>query len=409
MSQLTGMIGSAGVSAGGGLLGSIIGSIGANRTNKTNLQIARETNKANMQIAQEANEANYRLWKEQNQANIDMWNMENEYNSATNQRKRLEDAGLNPYLMMNGGDAGTAGSISSATPTPTVTPTMQGATMQNPVVTTPFDQAMQNVSQILYNHKLQEEQVRSQSLDNDMKEIDLLYKPLVALYEKNSKRYQSAIDSLTFDFMRDTLEDRKNSTKINSFTDYQDYLLREQQVIGAQLDNTTKRYLNYFLPQEKLQGLMQSVAQIQATETNIKKINAEIRNIVAIAFGNEVDAHVKNKTAEGLIKAINAKSSYEELLNSGEVHGLNRAQIELHKGLKELLAPVFNKIGFDGDAGFSISGPKGSKGNHKKKKTKDSIEVGVGASGSQTRIDNYDPRNGWDYYLPLGSEFDDLF
>ena len=131
------LIGSA-ISTGAGLFGSIFGSSGANRTNRTNLQIARETNKANMQIAKEANEANYKLWQEQNQANIDMWNMENDYNTATNQRKRLEDAGLNPYLMMNGGSAGTAGSISSATPTPTVTPTMQGATLQNPVVTTPL-------------------------------------------------------------------------------------------------------------------------------------------------------------------------------------------------------------------------------------------------------------------------------
>lgn len=402
------LIGSA-ISVGAGLLGSIFGSSGANRTNRTNLQIARETNKANMQIAKEANEANYKLWQEQNQANIDMWNMENDYNTATNQRKRLEDAGLNPYLMMNGGSAGTAGSISSATPTPTVTPTMQGATLQNPVVTTPFDQAMQQVGQMLYNHSVQKEQIRSQQLDNDMKEIDLQFKPLMALYEKNSKKYQSFIDNVTFDYLNNTLQDRKNSVKYRTATDYQDFLLREEQVIGAQLDNTTKGLINYFLPAEKLQGLMQGVAQIQATESNIKKINAEIRNLVAIAFGKEVDNNIKVKTAEGLIKAINAKSNYDFLLNSGTVHGLNRAQIELHKGRKDLLAPIFNTIGFNGDAGFSIGGPKGTKGNQKKKKTKDSIEVGVGASGSQSRIDTYDPRNGWDYYLPLGSEFDDLF
>ena len=325
------------LSAGGGLLGSIFGSIGANRTNKTNLKIARETNQANMQIAREANEANYKLWQQQNQANIDMWNMENEYNSAINQRKRLEDAGLNPYLMMNGGSAGTAGSLSSATPTPTVTPTMQSATMQNPVVTTPFDQAMLNVSQMLYNRSLQKEQIRSQKLDNDMKEIDLQFKPLMALYEKNSKKYQSFIDNVTFDYLSDTLQDRKDSVKYRTATDYQDYLLREEQVIGVQLDNTTKGLLNYFLPQEKLQGLMQGVAQIQATETSIKKMNAEIRNLVAIAFGNEVDASVKAKTSEGHIKAINAKTQYEYELNSDKVDGLNKASMELiglRKGLK---------------------------------------------------------------------------
>lgn len=84
-----------------------------------------ETNQANIQIAQEANQNNYKMFQEQNQWNLDQWNRENEYNSASSQRQRLEDAGLNPYLMMSGGSAGTASSITSASPTPTVTPTMQ--------------------------------------------------------------------------------------------------------------------------------------------------------------------------------------------------------------------------------------------------------------------------------------------
>lgn len=329
MSNLSSSLASAGISAGAGLLGSAIGSIGGIFSNRTNLKIARETNAMNYKIAQEANAANYKLWQAQNQANIDMWNMENEYNSATNQRQRLEDAGLNPYMMMSGGNAGTAGSISSATPTPTVTPTMQGATIQNPVVTTPFDQAMQNVSQMLYNSSLQKEQIRSQQLDNDIKEIDLQFKPLMALYEKNSKKYQSFIDNVTFDYLSDTLQNRKDSVMYRTATDYQEYLLREQQVIGAQLDNTTKSLLNYFLPQEKLQGLMQGVAQIQATETSINKMNAEIRNLVAIAYGNEVDADIKAKTSEGIIKAIIAKSSYEYELHTDKVDGTNKATMEL--------------------------------------------------------------------------------
>lgn len=44
---------------------------------------------------------------------VDMWNKTNEYNSAINQRARLEEAGLNPYMMMNGGNAGEAGSVTA--------------------------------------------------------------------------------------------------------------------------------------------------------------------------------------------------------------------------------------------------------------------------------------------------------
>ena len=47
---------------------------------------------------------------------VGMWNKTNEYNSALNQRARLEEAGLNPYLMMDGGDAGSAQSVSGVNP-----------------------------------------------------------------------------------------------------------------------------------------------------------------------------------------------------------------------------------------------------------------------------------------------------
>ena len=43
-----------------------------------------------------------------------MWNKNNEYNSASAQRERLEAAGLNPYMMMNGGSAGTAQTMSGS-------------------------------------------------------------------------------------------------------------------------------------------------------------------------------------------------------------------------------------------------------------------------------------------------------
>lgn len=73
---------------------------------------AKEYNKGQMQIAQMNNEwnaaeaAKNREWQES------MVAQQNEYNSAYQQRQRLEAAGLNPYLMMNGGSAGSAASPS---------------------------------------------------------------------------------------------------------------------------------------------------------------------------------------------------------------------------------------------------------------------------------------------------------
>ena len=117
-------------------------------TNETNYEIAQETNQANLDIANATNEANYRIAQMNNDYNeqllerqIDeqwkMWNAQNEYNSASSQRERLAEAGMNPYMMMDGGSAGTASAMTSPSPQPgTVIPaqgaTMEAAQMQNP-------------------------------------------------------------------------------------------------------------------------------------------------------------------------------------------------------------------------------------------------------------------------------------
>ena len=74
------------VGAASSLVGGVMGNSAQKSANKTNLEIARETNASNQQLAQE-----------QNQWNIDQWNRENEYNSASAQKQRLEDAGMNPF------------------------------------------------------------------------------------------------------------------------------------------------------------------------------------------------------------------------------------------------------------------------------------------------------------------------
>lgn len=53
-----------------------------------------------------------RMLQKQQDFALDMFNRTNEYNTASNQRKRLEQAGLNPYMLMSGGSAGSASSTS---------------------------------------------------------------------------------------------------------------------------------------------------------------------------------------------------------------------------------------------------------------------------------------------------------
>lgn len=90
--------------------------IGQNVMNSKSQKSANETN---MRIAQMNNEWSEKMMQKQMDYNTDMWNKTNTYNSVANQRKRLEEAGLNPSFMMNGGSAGIAqGASSPSLPSP---------------------------------------------------------------------------------------------------------------------------------------------------------------------------------------------------------------------------------------------------------------------------------------------------
>ena len=127
---MTGIVGSA-IGAGTSLIG------GASQTamqNAANKEIAQMNNAFNekmfdKQIAynkemyqqqlgdqwkfyNDAKDNSWKLVENQQQFQTDMWNKTNEYNSPAAQRERLEAAGLNPYMMMNGGSAGTAQTMS---------------------------------------------------------------------------------------------------------------------------------------------------------------------------------------------------------------------------------------------------------------------------------------------------------
>lgn len=152
---MTGIVGSA-IGAGSSLIG---GATSTAMQNKANKDIAQMNNAFNekmldkqmnynkemyqqqlgdqWQFYDDAKENSWKLVENQQQYQTDMWNKTNEYNSPAAQRQRLESAGLNPYLMMNGGSAGVAQSASgSAGTVPSgAAPSAQGI---NPPTATPY-------------------------------------------------------------------------------------------------------------------------------------------------------------------------------------------------------------------------------------------------------------------------------
>lgn len=91
----------------------------------TSRKNTKDTNRTNLEIAQMGNEYNMAMLDKQIQEQWKMWQAENEYNTASAQRRRLEEAGLNPYLMMDGGNAGSASSMTAPAAQGAIVPTMQ--------------------------------------------------------------------------------------------------------------------------------------------------------------------------------------------------------------------------------------------------------------------------------------------
>lgn len=200
-----------GVSAAGAVLGagaSVAGSVmnknSVNRANETNMQIAQMNNEWSEKMAEkqmkyntEMNEKQFGQAKElqsiQNQFQSDMWNKTNEYNSAVAQRERLEQAGLNPYLMMSGGSAGSAtgmnGSSASAPSAGSVgLPSPSQVSVQAPQ----YDFSSVGSSLIagldMYNKlKLGSAQADNVGIDTSLKRVDLQYKGMQIMRDLANK------------------------------------------------------------------------------------------------------------------------------------------------------------------------------------------------------------------------------
>lgn len=258
LGALTGaaVLGAAGIGAAGGIGSSIAGNV-ANRksvadTNATNMQIAQMNNEwsekmmekqmayndemfnkqANFQ--REMNQTTYgqstQLQKNQFDYNTEMWNKTNEYNSAENQRKRLEQAGLNPYLMMSGGSAGTASAVNGtgASAGSSGSPSAGGVGLPSPsqisAQAPQYDFSAVGSSIMagldMYNKlKLGKEQADNLNFDKQIKNIELQFKSRQIMQdlankiaeEKNLQAKTKSLDTLR-EFERANLVANTNNT-----------------------------------------------------------------------------------------------------------------------------------------------------------------------------------------------------
>lgn len=297
-------LGSGLLSAGTSVLGGILGSIGQKKANETN-----------MKINQMNNEFNERMLDKQLAFQEDMWNKTNEYNTAANQRKRLEEAGLNPYLMMSGGNAGTAtamsgGSASAASPIPMqnqMGAALQGASsfgsLANDVALSASEISNKNsltMGNIINNDFLRE---------RNRATLDEIYSRIQA----NKGRYK-------LDSVRAEYEDLSMTNRLYQLG-LQNQLLIDQArrvravtaLTGLQADS--QKILNRYLDRQQQMEISERVARVAQLGQMMRESNAKIR-LMAVqevktsceAYGVKLRNGVYEQIATGMVNAINAEN-----------------------------------------------------------------------------------------------------
>ena len=199
------------------------------------------TNKANLAIARETNAYNYLLASKQNDWNVEQWNRENEYNTPSAQRQRLLDAGLNPNLMLNGGDAGNARGLDSANYA-----TAQPATMENPTQEKlGFLQSIQGVLQSANETAMQYAKQRSEiaNLDSQTNAQNIQNSYLRAFLDKNFEKL--GYDTTTSKWMSKNSEETYAKTWLEN-----NYMLNYGFKQGRLQNNLTAQTISNLLTEQ---------------------------------------------------------------------------------------------------------------------------------------------------------------
>ena len=292
----------------GQAVSSIGNAVSTNKTNKTNMAINQMNNEFNAAEAEKAR-----------QFQLDMWNRTNDYNSASAQRSRLEAAGLNPYLMMNGGSAGTAQSAGSSAPASAAPPlSMQRQDFSG--LGNALSSALQIANQTKEtNANVQSLQSQKSLYDAQANRIlsDVDWWKLGPEYKKWSQMTGLARVGLQFQTDRQNL---RNMTWSGN--------LIQAQRLGVLLDNKSKTVINKYLDEgQRLQlDLMASQYYDAMASGHLKyqQAKSEITKRILmneVANGYKINNKIAEETSESYIKALNAEYAASYDINSPFTEG----------------------------------------------------------------------------------------
>lgn len=281
-----------------GGVGSVLsGAIGAKTT--------ADTNKTNLKINQMNNDFNAREAQKARDFQLSMWNKENEYNSASSQRKRLEEAGYNPY--MSDAQAGTAAGMSG-----TSAASAAGAAPQIPY-TPDFQSVGVNLASAL---KMMSEKKQTDIENLNMSDLlrSQIWQNLGATDWRNAspeaRAYNLAQGRRAAELGMASLEENLSNQRWSNN-------LLVANITNALLDADTKTTLNKYLDQQQQAELNIKVANYDYLVISGQLKRQEVNNLIAEeietyarANGYKLQNRILRETSDDLIRATNNTNFY---------------------------------------------------------------------------------------------------
>lgn len=281
-----------------GGVGSVIsGAIGAKTT--------ADTNKTNLKINQMNNDFNAREAQKARDFQLDMWNKENEYNKASSQRKRLEEAGYNPY--MSDAQAGSATGMSG-----TSAASAAGAAPQIPY-TPDFQSVGVNLASAL---KMMSEKKQTDIENFNMTDLlrSQIWKNLGATDWRNAspeaRAYNLAQGRTAAELGMASLQENLSNQRWSNN-------LLVANIANSLLDADTKTILNKYLEQQQLAELNVKAANYEYLVMSGQLKRQEVNNLIAEeietyarANGYKLRNDILRKTSDDIVRATNNTNFY---------------------------------------------------------------------------------------------------
>lgn len=272
------------ISGAGNILGGALGLFGSSKAASASLQATRETNKANRELAEYQNE-----W------NLAQWNRQNAYNTPAAQRKRYEEAGINPYFALGNIQSGNAQSLLSAD----MANQQSGADAYNMLAQgyQQFGNSVSGATNQFFSSMYQQEQTKALQIQNTENLLSMSHRVKGLKYDNESKRMANELYNAN-------MQSLMNITKNQERESYARVAQANLQTVGTQYDVASKAFTNKFiLPAQRdiaqmtISKLVSEIAYQKAQERWTEKQTALASKYAAAAMLSANSSWLNSKAA----------------------------------------------------------------------------------------------------------------